>query len=158
AHREIERPFVALAVALGVSALLAWSGRAFLRRRLQTVASVLASYREGDFSIRARTAVGPDAPLFDVLSELNELGETLRQHRLGEMEAWALLRKVLAEIDVVVVAVDDAGTVRLANEAASRAFGKSVSALVGVKCTDLGIDDLVAGEAPRIVKSAVLGT
>lgn len=152
--RDLERPWAALGAALAVSAVLAWSGRAALRRRLQTVANVLASYREGDFSIRARAAAPADLALRDVLAELNQLGETLRQHRLGEMEAWALLKKVLAEVDVVVLALDGEGKVRLANGAAVRVLGKPAAVLVGQRASDLELGDLLAGPAPRVVKGS----
>ncbi len=152
-----EQAWAALAIALAVSMLLAWSSRARIRTRLRTVASVLASYREGDFSIRARASTA-DAPLRDVHDELNQLGETLRQHRLGAMEAWALLRKVMAEVDVVVLAFDEAGRVRLANDAAARLLGKPAASVVGESASELGLADLLAGDAPRVVKdSAALG-
>ena len=41
------------------------------------------------------------------LLEVNALGETLREQRLGALEATALLRTVMAEIDVAVFAFDD---------------------------------------------------
>lgn len=151
------RPWLALGLALAASALLAASSRAALRRRLHTVASVLASYREGDFSIRARTRVSGDAPLASVLHELNELGDTLRQHRLGELEAWALLRKVLSEVDVVVLALDHERRVRLANEAAARLLGRAVATLAGCDAGELGIADLLDGEAPRLLRVPSFG-
>ncbi len=48
---------------------------------------MLASFREGDFSIRARSTYA-DALLSDVLREVNQLGDSLREQRLDEMEAW----------------------------------------------------------------------
>jgi two-component system, NtrC family, nitrogen regulation sensor histidine kinase NtrY len=157
AYWHADQSFWPLAIALASSLLLAWSSRAALRRRLHTVASVLASYREGDFSIRARTSMRGDAPLVDVLGELNELGDTLRQHRLGEIEAWALLRKVLSEIDVVVLAFDASGRVRLANDAAARLFDKTVAAMAESDARGLAIEDLLSGDAPRVLRGASFG-
>jgi PAS domain-containing protein len=143
--------WLALGTALGVSGILAWSLRDALARRLGTVSSVLAAYREGDFSVRARARAG-DAPLEDVLRELNRLGDVLREQRLGEMEGWALLRKVMAEVDVVVLAFNDDGYVRLANDAAARALGEPSSAILGREAADLGLAELLDGTALRIVK------
>ena len=81
-----------------MSVLLAVRVEHALRKRLRTISSVLAAYRLGDFSVRARSRSGL---LGEVLFELNQLGDTLRQHRLAELEAWVLLRKVLSEVDVV---------------------------------------------------------
>ena len=45
-----------------------------------------------------------------VMLEVNALGETLRDQRLGALEATALLRTVMAEIDVAVFAFDERAT------------------------------------------------
>jgi two-component system, NtrC family, nitrogen regulation sensor histidine kinase NtrY len=146
-----------LGVALAASVLMAIWLRSMLARRLRTMASVLAAFREGDFSIRARLARG-GALFDDVMDELNQLGNTLREHRLGELEAWTLLRKVMAEIDVVVLAFDEAGRVRLANEVAAQLLGGTSASLVGREASALGIAELLEGEAPRAVRdSAALG-
>jgi len=148
---------VGLTVVILISLALAQNTRSVRRRRLSTMSSVLAAFREGDFSVRARET-GEDAAVDDVLAELSALGDTLREHRLGEMEAWSLLRKVMSEIDVVVLAFDDHGGVRLANDAATRALSESSAPLVGKSATDLGLADLLLGDAPRVVNDcAALG-
>src|SRR5512135_1210070 len=76
-----------LAVLMG----LFWFGFAFavrstVVRPLQTLSNMQAALREGDFSMRARAAGTQDA-LGELMMEINELSETLRQQRLGAMEA-----------------------------------------------------------------------
>src|SRR5256714_9157728 len=71
---------------------------------LQTMSNLLAALREGDYSIRARGARADDA-LGEVLLEVNTLGETLRVQRLGAFEATALLRTIMAEIDVAALTI-----------------------------------------------------
>jgi hypothetical protein len=88
-------------------------------RPLQTLSNMLAALREGDYSIRARGADREDA-LGLAFLESNLLGETLRTQRLGAMEATALLRTVMSEIDVAVFAFDDENRVRLVNRAGAR--------------------------------------
>ena len=51
---------------------------------LQTLSNLLAALREGDYSVRGRGAA-PDDALGEVMREVNALGETLREQRLG---AW----------------------------------------------------------------------
>jgi two-component system, NtrC family, nitrogen regulation sensor histidine kinase NtrY len=145
AHHE---GWTLLALAILLSTVIAVFARRALSTRFRTLASVLAAYREGDFSIRARTHQG-DALLHDVLVELNLLGDSLRSHRLGEMEAWALLQKVLAEVDVVVLAFDESARVRLANDAAAKLLKKSSAVMLGASAETLGIGDLLSGDAPR---------
>jgi two-component system, NtrC family, nitrogen regulation sensor histidine kinase NtrY len=149
---------VALGVALAASAFLAGRVGAALALRLRAISSVLTAYREGDFAIRVRSA--PRAsPIGDVLWELNELGNSLRQYRLGEIEAWALLRKVMEEVHVVVLAFDEPGRVKLANAEAARVLRKPVEALLLERASTLGLADLLEGPAARTIKdSPVLGS
>ncbi|HWO10297.1 MAG TPA: HAMP domain-containing sensor histidine kinase [Polyangiaceae bacterium] len=142
---------VVLGVALAASALLAATAGAPLGARLRTISSVLTAYREGDFGIRARLDA-PGTPLGDAVFELNELGESLRKHRLGELEAWTLLRKVMEEVDVVVLAVDARGRVKLANAEAARVLERSAEALLLEPIANLGLAELFEGPAARTVK------
>src|SRR3989475_2960914 len=81
-------------------------------RPLQTISNMLAALREGDFSLRARGS-DPDDALGLLLVELNSLGEDLRAQRLGALEATALLRRVMEEIDVAVFAFDEARALQI---------------------------------------------
>ena len=86
-----------------------WGFSLALRSRvvypLQTLSNLLAGLREGDSSVRARGAVANDA-LGEVMLEANVLADTLREQRLGALEATSLLRKVMEEIDVAVFTFD----------------------------------------------------
>jgi two-component system nitrogen regulation sensor histidine kinase NtrY len=123
---------------------------------LRTVSNLLAALREGDFSIRARGANREDA-LGEVLREVNALGETLRQQRLGALEATALLRKVMEEIDVAVFAFDGAGRLRLVNRAGERLLNQSEKRLLGLTAEELGLSECLEGEAPKIAQIAFPG-
>jgi nitrogen fixation/metabolism regulation signal transduction histidine kinase len=107
-------------------ALGGWILLAVLRdavaRPLQTLGNVAAALREEDFSFRARTDRSEDA-LNLAFVELNALADTLREQRLGAIEASALLRKVLEEIDVAVLAFDASDALRLINRAGERRSG-----------------------------------
>ncbi|MEJ2238474.1 MAG: hypothetical protein P8X82_09280, partial [Gemmatimonadales bacterium] len=59
-------------------------------RSLQTLSNMLSALHEGDYSIRAHSR-RPDDSLGLAMLEANTLGETLRQQRLGALEASALL-------------------------------------------------------------------
>ena len=105
---------------------------------LQTMTNLLAALREGDYSIRARGAREDDA-LGEVLLEVNLLGETLRVQRLGAFEATALLRTIMAEIDVAVFTFDPGRRLRLVNRAGENLLGKAMDKLLGKKAGDLGL-------------------
>ena len=86
---------------------------------MQTLTNLLAALREGDYSLRSRRARRDDA-LGDVMREINALGETLSPAAARPQEALALLRAVMAEIDVAVFTFDDARRLRLVNRTAAR--------------------------------------
>ncbi len=138
---------------LGALVVVLWVGCALVLRErvvrpLQTLSNLLAALREGDFSMRARGA-GTDDALALALLEANALGETLREQRLGAMEATALLRKVMEEIDVAVFAFDHEGRVRLANRAGERLVGMPTERLVGQDAAEVGLAPCLSGEVPR---------
>ncbi|MGA8143759.1 MAG: ATP-binding protein [Candidatus Acidiferrales bacterium] len=146
---------------LTVLMVLTWLSFAFTAQSkvvfpLRTLSNLLAALREGDFSIRARGANEGDA-LGEVLREVNALGETLRQQRLGALEATALLRKVMEEIDVAVFAFDGNGSLRLVNRAGERILNLPEERLLGGNARDLGLADCLTGDTPRIEQIAFPG-
>ncbi len=86
---------------------------------LQTLSNLLAALREEDFSMRARDARNDDA-MGEVMVEVNALSETLREQRLGALEATALLRTVMEEIDLAIFTFDQDKKLRLVNRAGVR--------------------------------------
>ncbi|RXS95765.1 ATP-binding protein [Silvibacterium dinghuense] len=90
-------------------------------RPLQTLANVVAALREEDYSFRARGA-RPDDPFGDLAIEINALADMHQAQRLGALEAAALFRRVIAELDAPVLAFDQYQALRLVNPAAERLF------------------------------------
>jgi len=123
---------------------------------LRTVSNMLAALREGDFSMRAHGARLDDA-LGAVLFEVNELGQTLRTQRLGALEATALLQKVVAEIDVVVMAFDGDRRLRLVNLQGEQLLSKPTERLLGLPSVDLGVDKCLNDDAPRVMELSFPG-
>lgn len=114
------------------------SVREHIVRPLQTMTNLLAALREGDYSIRARGARADDS-LGEALLEINALGETLRVQRLGAFEATALLRTIMAEIDVAVFTFDPERRLRLVNRAGENLLGQPIDKLLGRRAEDLGL-------------------
>jgi two-component system nitrogen regulation sensor histidine kinase NtrY len=122
---------------------------------LQTISNLLAAMREDDFSIRGRPADAED-PLGAVLVEVNELAETLHEQRLGAVEATALLRTVMEQIDVAVFAFDPGQRLRIVNRTGERLMGRTVEQLLGRTADELAVNDWFA-DAPRVVDIVVPG-
>lgn len=125
-------------------------------RPLQTLSNMLAALREGDYSIRARGADREDA-LGLAFLESNLLGETLRTQRLGAMEATALLKTVMSEIDVAVFAFDEEDRVRLVNRAGERLLAQASERLLGKTAEQVGLADQLEGATPRTMDLTFAG-
>jgi two-component system nitrogen regulation sensor histidine kinase NtrY len=136
--------------------VIASSAREAVARPLQTLSNLLGAMREEDFSFRARVGRRDD-PLGEALSEVNALARTLREQRLGALEATALLRKVMEEIDVAVFAFDASSTLQLANRAGERLLGAPAERLVGLAAEAVGLAQFLTGEAPRIAEATFPG-
>jgi len=119
-------------------------------RPLQTMANLLSALREGDFSVRARGA-SRDEPLGDVMSEINMLSRTLQEQRLSALEATALLRTVMEEIEVAIFAFDIDGRLRLANHAGQLLLGKPAERILGREAAEIGLGECLTGEPARLL-------
>jgi len=125
-------------------------------RPLQTLSNLLGALREGDYSIRARGADRDDA-LGLAFLEANVLGETLRSQRLGAMEASTLLRTVIEEIDVAVLAFDEEDRLRLVNRAGERVLDTPAERLLGRTADQLDLAEPLHGESPRALDLVLPG-
>jgi len=141
--------------------LLVWTGVALSLRQhvvfpLQTLSNLLAGLREGDSSIRARGA-NSDDPLGEVMLEANLLAQTLREQRLDALEATALLRKVMLEIEVAVFAFDADQRLRLANRAGERLLGQPQPRLLNASASELRLAGCLRDDTPPVVEMAFPG-
>ncbi len=146
---------------LSVLIVCVWAGVALSLRQhvvfpLQTLSNLLAGLREGDSSIRARAA-DIDDPLGEVMLEANLLAETLRDQRLDALEATALLRKVMLEIDVAVFAFDADEKLKLVNRAGERLLGQPQARLLNASARALHLAGCLSADTPPVVEMAFPG-
>jgi len=125
-------------------------------RPLQTLSNVLAALREEDFSIRARSERSDDA-LGEVAFEINQLSKTLREQRLGAIEASALLERVIAEIDVAIFTFDGDQRLRLVNRAGERLLASTSERVLGKTATELGLGACLEGASARTLNTPFPG-
>jgi two-component system nitrogen regulation sensor histidine kinase NtrY len=152
---------VRIFLTVGLLLFMSWAMAASsLRHRvvfpLQTMANLLEALRESDFSFRARGAKRDD-PLGETLYEINALADTLRDERLGSLEATALLRTVMAEIDVAVFTFDDDRRLRLVNRAGERLLGRPGEQLLAKTADELGLAASLDQPMPHVESIAFPG-
>lgn len=138
-----------------------WLGfAAALRERviypLRTLSNLLSALREGDFSFRARPS-HPDDALSEVMVQVNAISDTLRDQRSSALEATALLRKVMSEIDVAIFAFDAQQKLKLVNRAGEKLLAQPAERLMGLGASELGLADFLVGPPPASVRQSFPG-
>jgi nitrogen fixation/metabolism regulation signal transduction histidine kinase len=125
--------------------------RSQLAHPLRTLANLLESLRTGDYSIRARARHRGGA-LGAVHDELHRMAAQLQEQRLGSLEAAALVRQVMAEIDLAVLTFDPGRRLHQVNPAGERLLGRKADELLGQPAGSLGLADLLEGPTERTVE------
>lgn len=139
----VDMPFGPVMLCMSFVAI-AWLGfgmrlKSQVTYHLNTLSNLLEALREEDYSMRSRRSRESGA-MGEVFREVNALSSTLREQRVQAREASALLRKVLAEIDIAVFAFDGSQRLMLVNRAGQRLVK---GAAAGATARDLGLDDLL---------------
>ena len=108
-------------------------------RPLQTLSNVVSALREEDYSFRARDA-SPNDSLGELGLEINMLADILTEQRIQTIEATALLRRVVDEIDVPIFTFDPEQSLRLVNAAGERLLQQTAARMLGKTASELGLD------------------
>jgi nitrogen fixation/metabolism regulation signal transduction histidine kinase len=120
-------------------------------RPIQTLANVVAALREEDYSFRARGANRDDS-VGQLALEINALADTLQTQRVASLEAVALLRRVIAEMDAPVLAFDQETRLRLLNPAAERVFSLEPAKHLGKTADELTLTDLLVETSETVLQ------
>src|SRR6202167_4681691 len=117
---------------------------------LQTLANVLSALREEDYSFRARGATADDA-LGELSLEVNALADLLSDQRIRAIEATALLRRVVEEIDAPLFAFDPDRVLRLVNPAGEKLLQQAAVRLLGRTADEIGLADCLSVTSEALV-------
>jgi two-component system, NtrC family, nitrogen regulation sensor histidine kinase NtrY len=147
---SLESRFALTFVELFVWWLLAMALHEQTTRPLQTLANVIAALREEDYSFRARGAATDDA-LGELSLEVNALADLLAEQRIRAIEATALLRRVVEEIEVPLFTFDPDQILRLVNSAGERLLQQPSVRLLGRTAKEIGLDSCLSVESGTLV-------
>jgi nitrogen fixation/metabolism regulation signal transduction histidine kinase len=142
---------LALAWMIGTSAL---HGQVI--RPLQTLSNMVAAIREDDFSFRLRGGSREDS-LADLIYEINALATRLQQQKVSALEATALLKKVLMEIDVAVFTFDQQQHLTIVNRAGEQLMGRIAPRMLGLNAQELGLAEFLQTTEPQTVQMTFPG-
>lgn len=120
-------------------------------RPLQTLANVIGSLREEDYSFRARNAV-PDDVLGELSLEVNALADMLSEEKVKTIEATALLQRVVDEIDAPLFAFDPASRLRLVNPAGEHLLRQTKARMLGSPAGELSLQLCLSAENESVIE------
>lgn len=140
-----------IAAELFVWWLLALALQEQTTRPLQTLANVIGSLREEDFSFRARNATADDA-LGELSLEVNALADSLSGQKVRAVEATALLQRVVDEIDAPLFAFDPNSQLRLVNPAGEHLLRKTQARMLGRSAEELNLQPCLTAQNESLVE------
>src|ERR1700688_4595997 len=147
---SVESRFALIFVELFLGWLLAMPLQEQTTHPLQTLANVISALREEDYSFRARGAATDDA-LGELSLEVNALADLLADQRIRAIEAAALLRRVVEEIEVPLFTFDPDQILRLVNSAGERLLQQSSVRLLGRTAREIGLAACMEAESETVV-------
>jgi two-component system, NtrC family, nitrogen regulation sensor histidine kinase NtrY len=148
---SIEARIALIAAELFIWWLLAMALQEQTTRPLQTLANVIASLREEDYSFRARNAA-PDDALGELSLEVNTLADMLSDEKVKTIEATALLGRVVDEIDAPLFAFDPASKLRLVNPAGEHLLRQPKAQMMGRSALELGLKECLTVDNESVVE------
>ena len=143
--------FIGLAWMIGSSML-----HGQIIRPLQTLSNMVAAIREEDFSFRLRGG-GREDSLADLIYEINSLAIRLQQQKVSGIEATALLKKVMMEIDVAVFTFDQQQRLRIVNRAGEQLMGRIAPRMLGLTAEEVGLKEFLQSPGPQTVQMTFPG-
>lgn len=109
----------------------------------RALAGLIASYRDGDYSVGLTV---PDNDLAEIVEVHNALGDTLREQRIALVQRELLLDTVIQNTPLALILVDASRRVVLANLAARRLLGD------GHRLEGRHLDDVVTRVHPSLAE------
>src|SRR5262249_11303384 len=106
-----------------------------------------------DFSMRGRGARADNA-INEVIMKVNALNETLQLQRLGALEASALLRTIIEEIDLAIFTFDQNKKLRLVNRANTHLINRPLKHLLRFTAEELELGACLENEPARMMELA----
>ena len=83
--------------------------------------------------------------------EINTLAQSLHDQRFDVVEGTALMRNIMAEIDIALFGFNQAGQLQLINESGRRLFDRDERDLLGRAAAALGLADCLEGPDRRLL-------
>lgn len=124
--------------------------------QLRNLSNLVEGIRLGDFTLRGKLRKSDDA-FSELVNEINYLADELSTHRVASEEAFKLLEKTIAHINVAIFAFDSDQKIKLANQAACQLLSMPYEQLIGCKAQTQGLDQFLHTKRTRLVNHTFPG-
>lgn len=113
-----------------------------LNDQFMQLSNIIEALNQGDYTLRIKSAAKNSAHT-QLVSEINQLADTLTNERFHFKESQLLLAKLLKQIDVVIFATNKQGNFTQANPAALKLLNIKEATLNKYDLPQLGLSELV---------------
>lgn len=124
--------------------------------QLRNLSNLVEGIRLGDFTLRGKLRKGDDA-FSELVNEINYLADELSVHRLASAEAFKLLEKTIAHINVAIFAFDSDNKIKLANQAACRLLSAPYEQVIGTSAQAQGLSQFLDIKKPHLINHTFPG-
>ncbi len=131
--------------------LVAFHLKDSLQRHFYSLANVIESLREGDYSMRV-AAKSNDSAWSEVYREINLLAEGFQDRRLEQVEADILLDKLLAEFEIPAFIFDRNQILKNANAMGAALLAQPKNKLLGLHIDQLQLGQLLKHPPGEVVE------
>ncbi|WP_338563033.1 ATP-binding protein [Erwinia sp. E_sp_B01_3] len=133
---------------IGYSVLTA---RQALNYQLSTLTNLIDAITHDDFSLRGKRQLG-DSALNELIDMINALAALMQKQRMNVRQQQYLVRKVLNNIDVAIIALNHEQEVAFLNDTAATLLDTSADALKGVPLNELSFSSLFQQTGDSVVE------
>ena len=108
--------------------------------QIRTLTNLIESMIDGDYTLRGRFQT--NQAFQELLNSINQLADTLSQHKIEAKESRLLLERIMEQMDAIVLATDENGWVVMANASANKLVlaNADIANKVQLSATKIGVE------------------
>ncbi len=126
------------------------ANKKYSQYQVRTLANLIESMIDGDYSLRGRLK---STPAFqELLLLINNLSDTLEQHKIAAKESRVLLELIVEQMDAMVLATDTDGNIVMANNSAQKLLLIGAEKYQGTALNSLPLGGQLQNALPGIVE------
>jgi nitrogen fixation/metabolism regulation signal transduction histidine kinase len=122
--------------------------------QIRTLSNILESMIAGDYTLRGR--LPNDLAFQELLNLVNNLADTLTLHRIEAQESRQLLERIMEQMDAMVIAVNQNGTIVMVNHSARKLLFADNTHLENMVLDKLELNQLELGKKIARAQSGII--